>query len=137
MVVQEIMTSDPVTVDATAPVAEALRILHDLDVRHVPVLDGGELVGMLSDRDVRESEVRGLEESVESGPSESPSLATPVAELMSTSLATVSPEDDVLDVIDLMLAQKVGALPVVEEHSGDLVGIVSYVDILRAARDLF
>lgn len=137
MVVQDIMTSDPVTVDADAPVSEALRILHDLDVRHVPVTENGALAGMISDRDVRASELKALESAADIDEEPVDPLAAPVAQLMSSNLISVTPEDDITDVIDLMLENKVGAVPVVERHSDTLVGIVSYVDVLREARDLF
>jgi acetoin utilization protein AcuB len=51
-------------------------------------------------------------------------------------VVTVNPESDVAEVIDLMIEHKIGAVPVVEADSTRLVGIVSYVDALRAARDL-
>ena len=48
----------------------------------------------------------------------------------------VHPESDVTEVVDLMIEHKIGALPVVEPGSLKLLGIVSYVDVLRAARDV-
>jgi acetoin utilization protein AcuB len=48
----------------------------------------------------------------------------------------VDPETEVSEAIDLMIEHRIGALPVVEPDSTKLVGIVSYVDVLRAARDL-
>lgn len=44
--------------------------------------------------------------------------------------------DDVVEAIDLMIEHRIGAVPVVEPGTGELLGIVSYVDALRAARDL-
>lgn len=136
MVVEDIMTRDPVTIEANASVSEALRALHDLDARHLPVIDGSELVGMLSDRDVRPVEDDALDDSMDPDATFGAGLEVAVSEVMSSSVSSVSPEDDVVDAIDLMISQRVGALPVVDATSGDLVGIVSYVDILRAARDL-
>lgn len=136
MVVEDIMTRDPVTIEANASVSDALRALHDLDARHLPVVDGSELVGMLSDRDVRPVEDDALDDSMDPDTTFGAGLDVAVSEIMSSSVSSVSPEDDVVDAIDLMISQRVGALPVVDAASGDLVGIVSYVDILRAARDL-
>jgi acetoin utilization protein AcuB len=136
MVVEDIMTRDPVTIEANASVSDALRALHDLDARHLPVVDGSELVGMLSDRDVRPVEDDALDDSMDPDATFGAGLDVAVSEIMSSSVSSVSPEDDVVDAIDLMISQRVGALPVVDAASGDLVGIVSYVDILRAARDL-
>jgi acetoin utilization protein AcuB len=136
MVVEDIMTRDPVTIEANASVSDALRALHDLDARHLPVVDGSELVGMLSDRDVRPVEDDALDDAMTPDTTFGSGLDVAISEIMSSSVSSVSPEDDIVDAIDLMISQRVGALPVVDAASCDLVGIVSYVDILRAARDL-
>jgi len=60
----------------------------------------------------------------------------PVAQLMSADVLTVNPEDELSDAIGLLLEHEIGATPVVEPGSKKLVGIVSYVDASRAARDL-
>ena len=54
---------------------------------------------------------------------------------MSADVVKVYPETDLGEVIDRMLDEKVGAVPVVDADTGDLLGIVSYVDVLRALRD--
>lgn len=123
MVVEEIMTKNPVTVESTATVREAVEKLYELDVRHVPVIEDGNLVGILSDRDMRAFEPRW-----------SQLLENPVSNLMSSDVLSVEPETEVADLIDTMIEQKVGAVPVVDS-TGELVGIVSYIDVLRAARD--
>jgi acetoin utilization protein AcuB len=64
-------------------------------------------------------------------------LDASIASLMSSDLLSVSPETDVTEVVDLMIEHRVGAIPVVGDEGDDLLGIISYVDILRAARDLF
>src|SRR5262245_57877663 len=115
----EIMTEDPMTVEVTAKIAEAIDILQTLEIRHLPVVDrGGTLVGMISDRDLRSA--NGKEESI--------------AAIMSADVSTIDPETDVEEIIDLLLELKVGALPVVDEETKELMGIVSYVDVLRALR---
>jgi len=54
---------------------------------------------------------------------------------MSGDVVTVYPETELSESIDRMLDLKVGALPVVDPSTGELQGIVSYVDLLRALRD--
>jgi acetoin utilization protein AcuB len=56
---------------------------------------------------------------------------------MTTDVISVNPETELEEVVDLMIEHKIGAVPVVEADSSKLVGIVSYIDALRAARDLF
>jgi acetoin utilization protein AcuB len=126
VVVQEIMTRNPYAIEANQSVREALHRLLSLDIRHLPVLDNGVLVGMLSDRDVR-----GIASATLTGEA-SDQLSAAVSDLMTRDPISVDPEADIGEVIDLMIENKVGALPVVAEDK--LIGIVSYVDVLRYAR---
>lgn len=134
MTVAEIMTPNPVTVDEMATVGEALELLSSLEVRHLPVISEGELQGILSDRDLKgigvdlEADPEGLERV-------KALLSAPVGRMMSGNVLSVDPSSDVSELIDLLLSEKVGAVPVVDEESSDLVGIVSYVDVLRALRE--
>lgn len=117
----DIMTTQVVSIPETATVRDALRALDELDVRHLPVLDAKrEVVGMISDRDLSERD-RSPEE-----------LAQAVSEVMSADVIVVTPATDVTEIIDLMTENRIGALPVVDNDS-QLAGIVSYVDVLRAA----
>lgn len=111
----DLMTRHPVTVRETATVSAAIRTLRELDVRHLPVISvDGELVGMLSDRDLLD-----------------PPPATSVAALMSHDVISVTEETDVEEIIDLLVSNRIGAVPVVTTE-GRLSGIVSYVDVLKA-----
>jgi acetoin utilization protein AcuB len=128
MVVQDIMSQNPYSVGGGESLGDATRKLLEADVRHLPVIDEGSLVGMLSDRDIRGA--------LPYDPAD-PRMAVPVTNVMSGDVISVTPETSVEELIDLMIEHKVGAIPVVEPDSAQLVGIVSYVDALRAARDLF
>lgn len=133
MIVEDVMTPEAVVVGPTATVYEALTTMFDVGVRHLPVVDEGELVGMLSDRDLRGVWAPPpFEPDVEA----SDPMGQPVSERMSGDVISVTPDTDLREVVDLMLEQKIGAVPVVESGTQDLVGVVSYVDVLRAARDL-
>lgn len=133
MVVEELMTRAPVRIDARAPLTEAIAILHDLDVRHVPVVQNDEVVGMLSDRDLRGAHLPSLEDGDDQTLAER--LARPVSGFMSGDVISVTPESEVTEAIELMVDRKVGAIAVVDEHGRELVGIVSYIDVLRAASE--
>ena len=135
MLVRDIMTSNPYAVSVTSSVRHLLRALAEADVRHLPIVDEGALVGIVSDRDLRA--LGSLVDDVLERPgSAQEALAQPASSVMTSSVITVNPESDVAEAIDLMIEHRVGALPVVEADSTKLVGIVSYVDALRAARDL-
>lgn len=109
-----------------------MRRLIDLDVRHLPIVNDGELVGIISDRDLRDVTSRLVAE----GETEiNRVLDRPISDLMSADVLSVDPETELEEVVDLMIEHRVGALPVVSPGTDELVGIVSYVDVLRAARD--
>jgi CBS domain-containing protein len=63
-------------------------------------------------------------------------LDTPVVGIMSSDVISVEPEAALADAVELMLEHTVGALPVVRPDTREVVGIVSYIDVLRAVRDL-
>lgn len=136
MVVSEIMSADPFAVKASEPIGRVMKKFAEADVRHLPVVDDGSLVGIVSDRDLRSFAPSALME-LEHPREIEKLLSRPISSVMSSDVVSVDPETDVSEVIDLMLEQKVGAVPVTESDSDKLIGIVSYMDVLRAARESF
>lgn len=132
MRIEEIMTTSPITVRQTTTVGQAWDALRALDIRHLPVVNAdGELVGIVSDRDFATPPAPPLmAELLGTGAG---SLDAPVGSIMTGSPISVEPDDDIDDAIDLMVENKVGAIPVVDPE-GAVVGIVSYLDIIRAMR---
>ena len=128
------MTQNPVTIDVQSSAGDAVKLLQDLDIRHLPVLDGSTLVGMLSDRDLKQIL---LPDSLENETIETIKgrFDTPVAKLMSSDVVKAFPHSGIGELIELMLEFKIGAVPVVDATVGDVKGIVSYVDVLRVAQD--
>ncbi len=131
---EELMTEDVLTVEESAPLAEAAELLAEQAIRHLPVVRGRTLVGMLSDRDMRSMGL-GSVSSFEDFEALRGRLAEPVSTVMRADVLTVGRSTEVGEIIDLLIEEKVGAVPVVDETEGALVGIVSYVDVLRAARE--
>ncbi len=126
MKARDVMTGGPASVRATAPLGEAIAVLQSLSVRHLPVIDRhGELVGILSDRDLRKYAITDM-----SPQASFTDLEQPVVNFMTKKVRTVSPETSLQAVADLMIADEIGAVPVVDSD-GTLVGIVSYLDIVR------
>ena len=131
---QELMTENPTAVRESARVREAVALFQDLDVRHLPVINAErELVGMLSDRDLRSLAVPQVVDGEWIGAIQT-ALDARVSTLMSSDAIAVTVDAAARELIDLMLEHKIGALPVVDAE-GVLVGIVSYVDLLRALAD--
>ncbi|HXU91236.1 MAG TPA: CBS domain-containing protein [Methylomirabilota bacterium] len=135
MRVHEVMTPNPVSVSPEASVAEVWDLMRERAIRHIPVLEGGALVGMLSDRDLAHFDMAGLL-TAEGADALRRALSTPVAKLMSPDIVDVDPDAELGDVVDLLVDNRIGAVPVVRPDSQELVGIVSYIDVLEAIRDL-
>lgn len=133
MIVRDVMTPEPYVAEVRDSIRTVLLGLAEADVRHLPVVDDGVLVGIVSDRDLR-----GLfaPERERDEITAETVLAQPISALMSTNLVSIDPEAELSEAVDLMIEHKVGAIPVLEARSSRLLGIVSYVDVLRAARDL-
>lgn len=119
MRVSEFMTPDPVTIDPGTSVEAALRLMDDVGIRHLPVLEGSELVGVVSNRDLL-----GALNVAETG--EGP---TPVGRVMKSDPVTVAPDDEIIAAAVECSVNGIGCLPVV--NGGRLDGIVSEMDFLR------
>jgi acetoin utilization protein AcuB len=132
MQINEIMTSSPRTIDLNTTIGQAWEELRELDVRHLPVVDGKDLVGIVSDRDFATLPSPPLVRQLIGSPELS--LDAPVSTIMTGAPVSVTTDEDVAVAVDLMLDKKVGALPVLSAD-GVVVGVVSYVDVLRSLRD--
>ncbi|MFM1848714.1 MAG: hypothetical protein RL417_2188 [Pseudomonadota bacterium] len=131
MVVHQIMTREPEYIETKQTLRDAVNKFRELKIRHLPVVREGDLIGMVSDRDIA-GFARGLDIFA---PTElEAALDRPVGDFMQGDVVSVDEDTDVGEVIDTMIDQRIGAIPVVDAHSGRLSGIVSYVDILKAAR---
>lgn len=123
-VVRQYMTVAPHTVGRDRSLADARRMMTDHHVRHLPVLDGGRIVGLLTERDlllvetlphVRPTEVR-------------------VEEAMVQDVFTVLPDTPIAEVVETMIERKFGSA-VVTEHDR-VLGVFTTVDALQALHHL-
>lgn len=117
MRVKDIMTSSVHSIEASDTIGYAAELMADGDVGALPVLTLGELVGIVTDRDIA---VRAVAAGV--------SPDAPVTRIMTENVAACSPEDDVETALALMCHEKVRRMPVCNER-GRLVGIVGLADI--------
>jgi CBS domain-containing protein len=128
MKVVDLMTNDPLTVTAAETVGKANELMAENNIRQIPVVNGRELLGIVTDRDIRAF----LSEALVGEPeARERALGTAVGEIMTTEPLSMAPDDDLKDAVEMLIEQKFGAIPVVDEAEG-LVGIVSYVDVLRS-----
>lgn len=123
------MKRDPPTVGPHEPLLEAVGMMVDRDVRHIVVVDeAGRVIGIIADRDVRTAIGDPLE-ALHQELTELEELR--VAGVMSTDVVTVREDRQLADVARQFVDERVGAIPVVD-GSDRLVGIVTYVDVIRA-----
>ena len=129
--VNDVMSKDPLTVSASDTVGQAEELMYENHYRQLPVVENKQLIGIVTDRDIRsflaqssllEPEKRGK------------ALRTKVTDIMTAKPLTLSPEHDLREAVELLLEEKIGGVPVVDETEG-LVGIVTYVDVLRCFLD--
>ena len=118
--IRDSMTPAPFSIGRAQPMAEASRRRREHRIRHLPVLEGGHVVGIVSDRDIS---------MVESLPGVDPEVVT-VEEAMTPDPYAISPTTPLVEVVSAMADHKYGTA-VVMEH-GKLVGIFTVVDALRA-----
>jgi CBS domain-containing protein len=132
--VREIMSAPAVSVSRTDTLAFAEELMNVERVRHLPVVDGDVLVGLLSQRDLLAASISTLSE-----PSEEDDLELKrrheVSRAMRGTIETTTPDERVEVAADALLSQRVGCLPVIDERH-HLIGIVTSADFVRLAREL-
>ena len=127
MKVVDVMTKNPLVMTPDETIGQADELMVENRIRQLPVVDKGALLGIITDRDVRSF----LAQSSLVEPEErAKALRTRVRDIMTAEPLTLSPEDDLRDAVELLIEDKIGGIPVVDEAEG-LVGIVTYVDVLR------
>ena len=126
--VGEIMMSSPVTLKSDDILGLADDIMNLGRIRHIPIVEGKRVVGVLSQRDLFRSalvKIMGLTAADQKALLKS----VPIQEAMSTPVITVFPDATVKQAARLMMERKIGCLPVVEGDA--LVGLVTESDVLR------
>jgi len=108
------------SIDAEEPVLEAIQVMADRHVGALPVLRGGELAGIISERDYARKVILLGRSSAE----------TPVWQIMSSPAITVTSEETVQRCMEIMTERRIRHLPVVD--SGRMVGMISIGDCVRA-----
>ena len=133
---EDVMTRNPMTLDIAGTVQDAADMMFAAEVRHIPVVTHGTLVGMISDRDLR-SYMLPRPERIFRADEERARMAVSVRAVIPSDVMTARPDTPVAELLDILLEEKIGAVPVLAPDTGDLIGMVSYIDILRAVRPFF
>ncbi len=122
--VGDVMTARPRCAAPDTPLSQVAELMEVEDVGAIPILDGDQLVGMITDRDIV---VRALAK-------ERDPRAIPAKEISSSGIVTVGPDHALSDALHLMAQHQVRRLPVVDDDNR-LVGVVSQADIALEAKD--
>jgi acetoin utilization protein AcuB len=133
MLVRSRMTADVHTATPETTIAEALAITREHRIRHLPILDDGRLVGVVTDRDLRLAMPPMWAD--EQGELAEALHTKRVGELMITDIVTIQPDTPVEEAARLLYTHRIGCLPIMEDDR--LVGILTETDLLRAFADLF
>jgi CBS domain-containing protein len=127
--VRDIMTSPAITIgpDATLPAANV--VMKEKQIRHLPVVEKGRLVGIVSRGDLREASISA---SINADQYELHFMLNrlTVGRLMTRKVRTVTPDALVVDAAELMTEYKIAGLPVVDAE-GAVVGIITESDLLK------
>jgi acetoin utilization protein AcuB len=131
MLVGRRMTKDPKTIGPEESLTRAADVMRQSRINHLPVVEEGKLVGILSDTDLRNVS---LTSDRPSDPGEPQIRDRKVREVMKTEVWSLTPEDAVEDALLIIQRKKFGALPVLD---GDrLVGIITKIDMINAFIDV-
>jgi CBS domain-containing membrane protein len=127
MKVRDIMVKEVANLDINDELSLANDIMRLGRIRHLPVLDGTRLVGIISERDLFRSS---LAQALGYGSQASRDLMKNlrIKDIMVKEVATVSPDMALCEAVHLMIDKKIGCLPVVEDEH--LVGLITETDIL-------
>lgn len=122
--VQNVMTEDIITVDADANLGDAMRTMVERDIGSVVVTRDGEIVGILTERDVLKSVV-----------ADAQAAQRKAGEVMSGPVITVDANAAIGQAVDLMAEKKIRRLLV--SQAGQIRGIVTERDLMKATLDVF
>lgn len=127
MKVVDVMTKNPLVMTLNETIGRAGELMTENRIRQLPIVNQGRLLGIVTDRDIRSflADASLLEPDIRAK-----ALNTRIAEIMTTQPLTLSPDDDLREAVELLVEEKIGGIPVIDEAEG-LVGIVTYVDVLR------
>jgi CBS-domain-containing membrane protein len=132
-VVREIMMGSPVTLKPDDTLDLANDIISLGRIRHIPIVDDGKLIGIISERDLigaAASRIFGLKQKSKSALLKS----LLIKEIMRKHVVTVEPDTPITNAAQLMADKKIGCVPVLRE--GALVGLVTTTDVLRYVEGL-
>lgn len=137
MFVYYYMTPTPICISPEHTVSEAIELLNKYKFRHIPVVnEEKELLGMLTDRDLRSATPSTVARSKERHNVEERVRNTPVSKVMSEDCLYLTKLSTLDRALLLLQSKNIGALPVLNQN-GQVIGIFSVMDLMKAYKGLF
>ena len=133
MIVEEVMVKKVITIKSGDTLDTAQSLMVENSIRHLPVADGSELVGILTESDIRSAFLSEIHSKSNSAPPLNPKTMK-VRNHMTREPLTVLPETHIEDAALLIYENKIGCLPVVRDNK--MVGIISIMDLLGLFIDM-
>lgn len=127
--VKDLMSRAPESVSPDAHLHDALTTMNNTGYRHLPVVENDKLVGIITDRDIRLAVNSPLVASETDLTRETVLDDVSIYDCMTPDPQCVSSDTPLHEVADLLVLNKFGAMPVVDD--GELVGMISYIDFLK------
>ncbi len=127
------MTAEPFTIDEDESMSEAILMLRQHQIRHLPVVNENRLVGIVTDRDLRRASPSLLSGIAEED-YQNVMDRTPVSRIMTRDPLTVRLDTELVEAVRIIIEKKISSLPVVNEQ--ELVGILTDVDALHVLVEL-
>ncbi len=118
MHVKKRMVRKLITIPPQTNILNALKVMRDNSIRHLPVVDGGNLVGFVTEGDLRQASLLSMVDKVS------------IEDVMIKDPVTIAPDASIEEAAKLIYSHKIGGLPVVKGKK--LVGIITIVDVLQA-----
>lgn len=122
LLIKDIMSPNPLTVDTLESAREAKRIMLDHTIRHLPVMENGKLVGIITDRDLKLAQAVAEDDQFD--------IHRTVGEICVRNVYFVEPTEQAQKVLAYISKERIGSALIVED--GELVGIFTVVDACKA-----
>ena len=130
MIVEEIMRTEISTLTENDSIADALKIMNEKKIRHLPIInEERKLMGLVTDRDIRDASP-----SIFDTEKFKEEMQNPVKVIMKTDVITGHPLDFVEEISAILYEHRIGCLPILKDDK--LVGIVTETDLLRTLVEL-
>ena len=129
MKAQDIMQRNVTTATPDMSLAQGRRLMQDKSIRHLPIVSGDHIAGIVTDRDIREA-APSPATTLSKGEVNYQMAHVPLRTCMTRNVITVQPGDDATQVAQLLIDHRFGCVPVVENRR--LLGMITEIDCLQA-----